>query len=179
MGFIFIWSLDESILFFHFQVFNQYIFFVVNIIKNHRLYYKMTYNHTCSFLKTFNLCLESIYRRGARRWRKLYCANGHTFQAKRFNRVNLSLLNVDNWRNLFFSSLLLLPSKGVSKELVAQSRPILCNSMDCSPPASSVHGILQARILEWVAIPFSRGSSRPRNLRLLHCRQILYCLSHQ
>ena len=34
--------------------------------------------------------------------------------------------------------------------------------MDCSPPHSSVHGILQARILEWVAIPFSRGSSRPR-----------------
>lgn len=33
--------------------------------------------------------LESIYRRGARRWRKLYCANGHTFQAKRFNRVRL------------------------------------------------------------------------------------------
>ena len=38
-----------------------------------------------------------------------------------------------------------------------------CNSMDCSPPGSSVHGIFQARILEWVAISFSRGSSRPRN----------------
>ena len=35
--------------------------------------------------------------------------------------------------------------------------------MDCSPPSSSVHGILQARILEWVVIPFSRGSSQPRN----------------
>ena len=35
--------------------------------------------------------------------------------------------------------------------------------MDCSPPGSSVHGILQARILEWIAISFSRGSSRPRN----------------
>ena len=35
----------------------------------------------------------------------------------------------------------------------------LCDLMDCSPPAFSVHGILQARILEWVAIPFSRGSS--------------------
>ncbi|KAF5922156.1 hypothetical protein HPG69_007042 [Diceros bicornis minor] len=45
---------------------------------------------------------ESIYRRGARRWRKLYCANGHTFQAKRFNRVNLSLLNVDNLRHQLF-----------------------------------------------------------------------------
>ena len=37
-----------------------------------------------------------------------------------------------------------------------QSCPTLCNPMDCSPPGSSVHGILQARILEWVAISFSR-----------------------
>ena len=39
----------------------------------------------------------------------------------------------------------------------------LCNPMDCSPPGSSVHGILQARILECVAISFSRGASRPRD----------------
>ena len=39
----------------------------------------------------------------------------------------------------------------------------LCNPMDCSPPGSSVHGILQARILQWVAISFSRGASRPRD----------------
>ena len=52
----------------------------------------------------------------------------------------------------------------------------LCNPMDCSPPGSSVRGILQARILEWVAMPFSKGSSPPRNL---HSRQILYHLSHQ
>ena len=39
----------------------------------------------------------------------------------------------------------------------------LCNPMDCSPPGSSVHGILQARILEYVATPFSRGSSQPRD----------------
>ena len=38
-----------------------------------------------------------------------------------------------------------------------------CNPVDCSPPGSSVHGILQARILEWVAMPFSRGSSPPRD----------------
>ena len=48
--------------------------------------------------------------------------------------------------------------------LVSQSRPTLCDSMDCSPQDSSVHGILQARILEQVAIPFSRGSSQPRGL---------------
>ena len=53
--------------------------------------------------------------------------------------------------------------------------------MDCSPPGSSVHGILQARILECVPIPFSGGSSQPRDLYLgvLHCRQILYHLSPQ
>ena len=39
----------------------------------------------------------------------------------------------------------------------------LCDAMDCNPPGSSVHGILQARILEWVAIPSSRGSSGPRD----------------
>ena len=44
-----------------------------------------------------------------------------------------------------------------------QSCPTLCDPVDCSPSGSSVHGILQARILEWVAISFSRGSSRPRD----------------
>ena len=46
---------------------------------------------------------------------------------------------------------------------VAQSCPTLCNPMDCSPPGSTVRGILQARVLEWVAIPFSRGSSETRD----------------
>ena len=54
------------------------------------------------------------------------------------------------------------PRVGVKvKVLVAQLCPTLCNPMDCSPPGSSIHGILPARILEWVAIPFSRGSFRP------------------
>ena len=47
--------------------------------------------------------------------------------------------------------------------LAAQLGPTLCDPMDCSPPGSSVHGILQARVLEWVAISFSRGTSRPRD----------------
>ena len=45
--------------------------------------------------------------------------------------------------------------------LVAQSSLIIFDPMDCSLPDSSVHGILQARILEWVALPFSRESSQP------------------
>ena len=52
----------------------------------------------------------------------------------------------------------------------------LCNPMDCNPPDPSVHGISQARILEWFAISSSRSSSLPRELNLcfLHCKQILY-----
>ena len=53
--------------------------------------------------------------------------------------------------------------------LVAQSCPTLCNPMDCSPPASSVHGILQAKILQWVAILFSRGSSQTRDRTWVSC----------
>ena len=49
------------------------------------------------------------------------------------------------------------------KVLVTRSCSTLCNPIDCCPPGSSVHGILQARILEWVAIPFSRVSSQPRD----------------
>ena len=64
---------------------------------------------------------------------------------------------------------------------VAQLCPTLCNSMDYSLPGSSVHGVLQARILEWVAIPFSSKvfPTQGLNLGLLHYRQILYHLSHQ
>ena len=47
--------------------------------------------------------------------------------------------------------------------LVTQSCLTLCNPMDCSLPGSSVHGILQAGILEWVAMPSARGSSQPRD----------------
>ena len=45
----------------------------------------------------------------------------------------------------------------------------LCDPMDCNPPSSSVHGILQARLLKWVAIPFSRGSSQPRDRTQVSC----------
>ena len=52
----------------------------------------------------------------------------------------------------------------------AQSPPTLCNPMDCSPPGSSVHRILEARILEQVAISSSRGSSQPRDQTVVPCR---------
>ena len=53
--------------------------------------------------------------------------------------------------------------------LVIQSCPTLHNHMDCSPLGSSVHEILQTSILEWVAFPFSRGSSQPRDQSQVSC----------
>ena len=68
-----------------------------------------------------------------------------------------------------------------SESVVVKSGPTLCDPMDCSLPGSSVQGIFQARILEWVAISFSRGSSQTQgsNSGLLHCGQSVYYLSHQ
>ena len=64
-----------------------------------------------------------------------------------------------------------------------QSSPTLCDLMDGSPPGSSVHGILQAQILEWIAMPSSRGSSQPRDqtsISYVSCtgRWVLYHLHH-
>ena len=60
-------------------------------------------------------------------------------------------------------------SQSAESESVTQSCPTLCIPMDCSLPGSSVRGILQARIVEWVAIPFSRESSQPRNRTHISC----------
>ena len=73
------------------------------------------------------------------------------------------------------------------KGKVAQSCLTLCDPLDCSPPGSSVHGILQARTLEWVAVPFSRGSSQPRDRTQISrvaggfftAERILYQLSYE
>ena len=64
---------------------------------------------------------------------------------------------------------------------VTQSCLTLCNPVGCSPPGSSVHGISQGRILEWVAISSSRRSSQPRDWTqvFLHCGRVFYYLSHQ
>ena len=58
---------------------------------------------------------------------------------------------------------LLQCSKVKSESEVAQSCPTLCDRIDCSPPGSSIQGIFQTRVLDWVAISFSRGSSWPRD----------------
>ena len=71
------------------------------------------------------------------------------------------------------------PSKNTRKWNKLFSRVRLCDPMDCSLPGSSVHGIFSARVLEWVAIAFSRGQSRPRDqthVFYVSCtdRQVLY-----
>ena len=58
---------------------------------------------------------------------------------------------------------------GESESEVSQSCLTLCDSMDCSLPSSSVHGIFQAIVLEWIAISFSRGSSQPRDQTWVFC----------
>ena len=73
------------------------------------------------------------------------------------------------------------PRESESESEVAQSCPTLCDPVDCSLPGSSIHGILQARILEWVTISFSRGSSQPRNRTGVSCigGRRFNALSHQ
>ena len=100
----------------------------------------------------------------------------------------LQIVSTDNYRTsaiMWTSGPILHISKYRSTSLlcvcvlVFQLCLTLCDPKDCSSPSSSVHGILQARILEWVAMPFSRRSSQPRDRTWVsHCRQILYCLSH-
>ena len=74
-------------------------------------------------------------------------------------------VNASIWKSSLWTgyNICLAPSLTTEYEWVSNwSRSVmstLCNPMDCSPPSSSVHGIFQARILKWVAIPFSRGSS--------------------
>ena len=68
-----------------------------------------------------------------------------------------------NVNNLRYADDTTLMAESKSESEVTQSCPTLCDSVDCSLPASSVHGILQVRMLEWVAISFPKGSSRSRD----------------
>ena len=67
------------------------------------------------------------------------------------------------------SVLICKPLKVKSESEVTQSCPTLCDPVDCSLPGFSIHGILQARILEWVTISFSRGSFWPRDWTCISC----------
>ena len=86
-------------------------------------------------------------------------------------RVVRTVLKLFIFMELFHkhSLLLVLPILYQCCSLVAKSCPTLCNPKDCSPSGSSVHGILQASILEWVAISSSRGSSWLRDRTCISC----------
>ena len=83
--------------------------------------------------------------------------------------------------SLYLSVYIPLKCKVKSESEVAQSCPTLCDPMDCSLSGSSIQGVFQARVLEWGAISFSRGSSRPRYRTWVSCivSRHFYCLSHQ
>ena len=88
---------------------------------------------------------------------------GRTF----FSFGNSDQANI--YRLQCFSHIILFNFHYVCVCLVTQSCLTLCDPMDCSRPGSSVYGIYQARILEWVAISFSRESSQPRDWTLVSC----------
>ena len=81
-----------------------------------------------------------------------------------------SLAYWEVWDSMTSPAAMSVPSITVSQSvLVAHSYPTLCDLIDCSPPGSSVREIFQARILEWVAISFSKGSSQPRDWTQVSC----------
>ena len=107
----------------------------------------------------------------------------------RFRDWNYWFLLLCSWMKLLVNISFKLPPvtwsfffvKKKVKVFVAQLYPTLCDPMDCSLPGFSIHGILQGRILEWVAIPFFRGSSWPRDQIQVSwiAGRFFYHLSHQ
>ena len=101
------------------------------------------------------MCAAQVYRR---KWRK-----PGTFHCLKLS-YRVSVLCSANSRNQGHCH-----NKCYIIVLVTQSCLTVCNPVDCSPPGSSVHEILQAWILEWVAMPFSRGSSWPKDGTQVSC----------
>ena len=116
---------------------------------------------------------------GWRRWGRMGEGAGLPLESVGRSRVARGRVSGCPWVCMLFSLLCSLrPSDVSSADCLAfcwcccmcdQSCPTLCGPMDCSPPGSSVHGILQARILEQVAFPFSKGSSHPRDTVSVSC----------
>ena len=110
--------------------------------------------------------------------------HNHLFSSVVFGIVTrLCIYNDNQFWNIFINSLAVTPISPQNPDplpcccSVTKSCLTLWNPMNCSPPGSSLHRTSQARILEWAAISFSRGSSRPRDWTRVSCisRQILYC----
>ena len=102
----------------------------------------------CKSNKTFQIfMLKTVIKEDLNKWRNITCSWMEDNTVKVSNTPQIDTLCV----------------------LVAQSCPTLCHPMDCSPPGSSIYGIFQVRILEWIAIFYSRGSSRPGDWNHISC----------
>ena len=110
-------------------------------------------------------CLRNAMYRGA--WQAM--AHSIARSWTRLKQLNTYILLIFSSTDKAYLSSPILHTIEWMNELVAQLCPILCNPMDCSPPGSSVHRMLQASIPEWVAISFSRGSSWPRDWAWVSC----------
>ena len=119
------------------------------------MYWKYQYYLPCSFLSTGETVMNKIVKKSLPPW-SLYSlyANHHAATWKNGPKVKLYLQNYNIQLRIV---------NEVKWSEVAQSCPTLCDPMDCSLPGSSVHGIFQAIVLEWIAISFSGGSSGPRD----------------
>ena len=133
----------------------------------------------CCFLTCIRICQEA----GQVVW------YSHLFQdfpqfivihtVKGFGIVNKAEIDIFLKLSCFFDDPVDVGNLSIQFSSVAQSCPTLCHPTDYSPPGSSVHGILQARILEWVCMSSWRGSSQPRDqthVLYVSCigRQVLY-----
>ena len=120
------------------------------------------------------LCQKSFYFRvsmkrrfsGNSAWEHWICV------LQRESSILKKKKKIEEWQDLLLKANFLLRIGSCAKReihSVARSCPTLCDTMDYTPPCSHVHGISRARILEWVAIPFSRGSSWIRDQTLISC----------
>ena len=121
---------------------------------------------------SWSVCVVRSRLQANREWsqekkrRNIYCVKLCSRHSSNSNLAQIrNILSVLQMRTLGLREVMYLVQGYTAKDMkwseseVAQLCPTLCDPVDCSPPGFSVHGILQARILEWVATPFSRGSS--------------------
>ena len=111
------------------------------------------------------------------RWGTLLSALRHYRGLGAWGVVRIHNLSIRGRKQIYLQRIFVSTNTGRPSEMSMQAKslqtcPTLCNAMGCSLPVYSVHVISQARILEWVAMPFSRGSSQPRE------GTHVFCISH-
>ena len=133
-----------------------YLFYTLVLIQYHTMKFIAKSFTALTISSSYNLASIFFWHIHPLSFLNSYLLSGTKKCSGLVGYITWSGLTISHFYNdpLFFS---------LSESEVAQSCPTLCDPMDCSLPGSSLHGILQARVLEWVAISFSRGSSRPRD----------------